>query len=119
VTRHPDGYERDGKRYKRKSALIVEHARELVAEGKPVTHAAIMEMLDVARPGHRTYPTEISRALRRVVAKAKRARSGHGVEVKGVSHPSVRAAARAEGISMEAARKRIASPSFPDWKLIG
>jgi|GEM_PF-2494248 len=118
MTRHPDGYEQDGKRYKRKSALIVERARKLVAEGKPVTHAAIMEMLDGARPGHRTYPTEISRALRRVVAKAKRARSGHSVEVKGAVYPSVRAAARAEGVPLETARKRIANPNFPDWSKV-
>lgn len=119
MTKHQDGYYgRGGKLYKRKSALIVEHARKLVVAGKPVTHASIVAMLDEERPGHRTFPTEISRALEKVIPKAKRARSGHGVEVKGTVHPSVRAAARAEGISMEAARKRIASPNFPDWKLL-
>lgn len=118
MSRHQDGYYgRDGKLYKRKSTLIAEQARKLVADGKPVTHAEITAMLDKERPGHRTYPTEISRALQSV-PKGKRARSGHGVKVKGMFHPSVRAAARAEGISLEAARKRIASPNFPDWKLL-
>mgnify|MGYP001028183417 CR=1 FL=1 len=55
---------------------------------------------------------------RTVVAKAKRARSGHGVEVKGAVYPSVRAAARAERVPMETARKRIANPNFPDWSKI-
>jgi hypothetical protein len=120
MTKHPNGfYGERGKKYKWKSELIVEHARKLVAQGEPVTHAAIMAMLDEERPGHRTYPTEISRALKRTVPKAKRARSGQRVQVMDAVHPSMRAAARAEGISMEAARKRIASPSFPDWKLIG
>lgn len=118
MTTHPDGYYGKGGRfYRRKSTLIVEYAKKLVAEGKPVTHAAIMTMLDKERPGHRTFPTEISRALKSI-PKAKRARSGHGVKVGRIVYPSVRAAARAEGISMEAARKRIASPNFPKWKRI-
>ena len=119
MTKHPNGhYGTDGKLYRRKSTLIIEHARKLVTDGKPVTHAAIMTMLDEERPGHHTFPTEISRALSRAIPKEERARLGHGVKVNGTVHPSVRAAARAEGVSMEAARKRIASPNFPDWKRV-
>jgi len=118
MTTHPNGYYGKGGRfYKRKSTLIVEHARKLVSEGKPVTHAAIMAMLDKERPKHCTFPTEISRALRSI-PKAKRARSGYGIKADGVAYPSVRAAARAEGIAMETVRKRIASPNFPKWKRV-
>jgi hypothetical protein len=118
MTRHPNGYHgKGGKLYRRKSTLIVEHARKLVAEGKPVTHDAIMAMLDKERPKHRTYPTEISRALKSI-PKAKRARTGYGVKADGAIYPSVRAAARAKGVAMETVRKRIASPNFPKWKRI-
>lgn len=118
MTTHPDGYYGKGGRfYRRKSTLIVEYARKLVVEGKPVTHAAIMAMLDRERPKHRTFPTEISRALKSI-PKNKRARSGRGVKANGVVYPSVRAAARAKDVAMETVRKRIASPNFPNWKRI-
>jgi hypothetical protein len=118
MTKHPNGYYGPGgRRYKWKSTLIVEYAK-LVAERKPVTHAAIMAMLDKERPGHRTFPTEISRALKKTIPKAKRARSGHGVKVGRVVYPSVRAAARANDVAMETVRKRIASPNFPKWERI-
>jgi hypothetical protein len=120
MTKHPNGYYGpSGKRYKWKSTLIVEYAHKLIAENKPVTHAAIMAMLDKERPGHRTFPTEISRALKKPIPKAKRARTGYSVKADGVVYPSVRAAARAEGVAMETVRKRIASPHFPKWKRIG
>jgi hypothetical protein len=119
MTTHPNGYYGKGGRfYKRKSTLIVEYARKLIAEGKPVTHVAIMAMLDKERPKHHTYPTEISRALASI-PRAKRARTGHGVKADGVVYPSVRAAARAKGIAMETVRKRIVNPNFPRWKRIG
>lgn len=118
MTRHQDGYYgRRGKLYKRKSTLIVEHARKLIAKGRPITHAVIMAMLDRERPGHRTYPTEISRALKGI-DRAQRSRQGQAVEADGERFPSIRDAARANGISMEAARKRLASPSFPRWTRI-
>lgn len=118
MTKHPNGfYGKRGAKYKWKSTLIVEYARKLIAEGKPVTHAAIMAMLDKERPKHRTFPTEISRALKSI-PRAKRARSGHGVKADGVIYPSVRAAARAKGVAMETVRKRIANPNFPKWKRI-
>lgn len=119
MTTHPNGYYGKGGRfYKRKSTLIVEYARRLIDEGKPVTHAAIMAMLDKERPRHRTFPTEISSALKKSIPKAKRARTGHGVKADGVVYPSVRTTARAEGVAMETVRKRIASPNFPKWKRI-
>jgi hypothetical protein len=118
MAKHPNGYRGDGGRpYVRKSALIREHARRLIAEGGRVTHAAIIEMLDGERPGHRTFPTEISRALKGIDRKFRR-RKGQSVEVDGELLPSIRDAARAKGISMEAARKRLASPNFPDWKRV-
>lgn len=93
---------------------MLAHARGLVASGKPVTQRAIMLMLDCERPGHRTLPTEISRALRSV-DRSKRPRQGQRVEVDGREFASVREAARAEGVSPEAARKRLAS-RFPGWR---
>jgi hypothetical protein len=119
MTKHSNGfYGKRGAKYKWKSTLIVEYAKKLIVERKPVTHAAIMTMLDKERPGHRTYPTEISRALKKTIPKAKRARSGYGVNADGAVYPSVRAAARAKDISMETVRKRIVNPNFPKWKRI-
>ncbi|MBC7102072.1 MAG: hypothetical protein H5U13_02425 [Parvibaculum sp.] len=94
---------------------MIEHARKLIAEGKPVTHAAIMTMLNRERPRHRTFPTEISRALKSI-PKEHRPRQGFNVKVEGTIYPSVRAAARAKGVSMETVRKRIANPNYPKWK---
>ncbi|MGX9393561.1 hypothetical protein ACWX0K_14780 [Nitrobacteraceae bacterium UC4446_H13] len=116
MTRHPDGYHgQGGKLYRRKSTLIVEHARKLIAEGKPVTQGAIMKMLDKERPKHRTFPTEISRALKSI-PKENRPRQGHSVKAEGVVYPSMLAAARAKDVAMETVRKRITSPNCPKWK---
>lgn len=119
MTTHPNGYDgKDGGPYTRKSTLIVKYAKKLVVQRKPVTHNAIMAMLDKERPGHRTYPTEISAALKKTIPKAKRARTGYGVKVDGRVYPSIRAAARAKDISMETVRKRIVNPNCPKWKRI-
>jgi hypothetical protein len=119
MTTHPNGYAgKEGGPYTRKSTLIVKYAKKLVVQRKLVTHTAIMAMLDKERPGHRTYPTEISAALKKTISKAKRARTGYSVKADGAIYPSVRAAARAKGVAMETVRKRIASPNFPKWKRI-
>ena len=118
MAKHPNGYQGDGgRRYLRKSALIREHARKLIAEGKRVTHAVLIDMLDRERPGHRTFPTEVSRALKGI-DRALRRRRGQAVEADGERFPSIRDAARAKDISMEAARKRLASRNFPGWKRV-
>lgn len=112
MTKHPNGYSgQDGKLYKRKSTLIVELARKLVAHGEKVTHSPIIGMLDKERPGHNTYPGEISRAIKGI-DRSLRSRRGQTVEVDGKQYPSIRDAARANGISMQAARKRFGSSNF-------
>lgn len=116
MVRHPNGwYGEKRRRYQTKADLIRAYARALVADGQPVTQRAVMEMLDRERPGHGTYPTEISRAIKRI-PKTKRSREGFRVEVDGKEFPSIREAARAEDLSMEAARKRLANPKFPGWR---
>lgn len=118
MAKHPSGYVDKGgggRRYVRKSALIREYARGLIAAGGTVTQAAVMEMLDRKRPGHRTFPTEVSRALKGI-ERALRPRAGQGVEADGERYPSIREAARAKGLSMQAVRKRLTNPNFPGWK---
>lgn len=118
MTKHPNGWKANGREYVWKSTLIRAFVGELIQAGRPVTHAAVMEMLDRERPGHRTYPTEISRALLGAAPAGTRRRGGTPVEADGVAHPSLAAAADAHGISKEAARKRVKSPHFPTWRLL-
>ncbi|MFD1331113.1 hypothetical protein ACFQ4O_03800 [Methylopila musalis] len=119
MTKHPNGWKVNGREYVRKSTLIRTFVKELVNAGEPVTHSAVMAMLDRERPGHRTFPTEISRALLGAAPAGARRRDGQRVEADGVAYPSLASAGEAHGISKEAARKRINSPHFPTWKLLG
>lgn len=120
MAKHPNGWKANGREYVWKSTLIKEFAWALEDAGRPVTHAAVREMLDRERPGHGTYPTEISRALNAAgVERAARRRGGTTVEADGVAYPSLAAAADAHGISKEAARKRVNSSSFPTWRSLG
>lgn len=119
MAKHPNGWKANGREYVWKSTLIKEFARALEDAGRPITRSDIMEMLDRERPGHRTYPTEISRALTaaKVERKARR-RGGIQVEADGVAYPSLASAGEAHGISKEAARKRVNSPHFATWRLL-
>lgn len=120
MAKHPNGWKANGREYVWKSTLIKEFAWALEDAGRPVTHAAVMEMLNRERPGHRTYPTEISRALNAAgVERGARRRDGTPVEADGVAYPSLASAADAHGISKEAARKRVKSQHFPTWRSLG
>lgn len=103
--------------YVSRSKLIHREAEKLAAEGRPVSvHREIRAMLDRERPGHKTHPTEITMYVRGAVPPEWSRRAGRPVEVEGRVYPSLASAAEAHGISKEAARKRIRSPRFPDWK---
>lgn len=98
-----------------KLQLIRRFADELAEKDVLITHAAILDMLKRERPGRRTYPTEISHALGNI-DRDKRARGGSRVEVDGKEFPSIRAAARACGVSMQTVRKRLDRDDLPNWK---
>jgi hypothetical protein len=119
MAKHPNGWKANGREYVWKSTLIREFVRGLVHEGEPVTHSAVMAMLDRERPGHRTFPTEISRALLGVAPAGARRKDGQRVEADGVTYPSLAAAGEAHGISKEAARKRVQSTRYPGWRPLG
>lgn len=117
MAKHPNGWKANGREYVWKSTLIKEFVWALEDAGQPVTHFMVMEMLDRERPGHRTYPTEISRALNAAgVEKEARRRGGKRVEADGAAYPSLASAAEAHGISKEAARKRVKSDRLPAWR---
>ena len=118
MARHPHGWKANGREYVRKGKLIREFVRGLVDAGEPVTHSAVTTMLERERPGHRTFPTEISRALLGAAPAGTRRRGGMRVEADGAAYPSLAAAGEAHGISREAARKRVQSPRYPGWQAL-
>lgn len=73
-------------------------------------------MLDRERPGHRTHPAEITMYVRDAVPLELSRRAGKRVEADGAAYPSLASAAKAHGISKEAARKRVKSDRFPTWR---
>lgn len=106
----PAGWHLPG--YKTKRRRI----QELALEGRSA--AEIAAIIDQERPGSRTFRSEVSTALAPLIRAGKlgpRSRD-RAVEVEGVRYATITEAARAHGVSVEGARKRIMS-GRPGWRL--
>lgn len=105
----PAGWHLPGYQTKRQRIM------ELILEGR--SHAEIRSTLAVERPGSETWKSEISDARARLVNGGKLAplKTSKAVEVGGASFKSIRAAAAAHGLSVEGARKRLAT-GHPGWR---
>lgn len=78
-------------------------------------YAQIARILHEER-GCQTTRAEVSRVRARKADGGMLPRQSHPVMADGVQYKSISEAARANGISTEAARKRLINDRFEDWK---